>query len=134
MVIILSEYKEGFTGANCKIPSGPLYKNIMEVIDIASISLATTQCRKDVAALGKDHSAMRDSIKLAVRTGRFIGSEWCQLNSKGAWAACDAYSYSEKVWIDAARKEMNCDFYIKFCIGKTGAVVITVSHHLPRQR
>lgn len=134
MVTIVSSHETGFLGSASKIAGGPLYGNILAIIDSAKISAITEQCRKDVAELGKDESSLKSSIKLAVSRGRFIGSEWCQINSNNVWAACDAYSFTEKAWIEAAHREMDCEFYIKFCIGKTGAVVLIVSFHPPRQR
>lgn len=134
MVTIISSHQTGFTGKPSKIIGGPLYDNIASVITSANISVVTDQCTKDVAALEKDESALRESIKRAVSSGRFIGSEWCQINSYSVWAACDAYSFFEKAWIEAAHKEMDCEFYVKFCIGITGAVVLTISFHPPRPR
>ena len=134
MVTIISSHQNGFTGSATKIPDGPLYKNILAIIAKASVKAVTEQCRKDVAALGKDEDSLKESIYRAVSQGRFRGSEWCQINSNNVWAACDAYSFTEKAWIEAAHKELDCDFYIKFCIGITGAVVLIVSFHPPRQR
>jgi len=134
MVTIVSSHQTDFAGTPSKIAGGPLYKNILAIIDSASVSAITKQCIKDVADLAKDESSLKSSIKLAVSRGRFLGSEWCQINSSDVWAACDAYSFTEKVWIDAAHKDMECELYIKFCIGKTGAVVLIVSFHPPRQR
>lgn len=134
MVTIVSSHQNGFTGLASKIAGGPLYKNILAIINAASVSAVTEQCRKDVADLGKDENSLKDSIRLAVSRGRFLGSEWCQINSNNVWAACDAYSFIEKAWVEAAHKEMDCEFYIKFCIGLSGAIVVIVSFHPPRQR
>lgn len=134
MVTIISSHQNGFAGAACKISGGPLYQDIRQIIRSASVTAVTEQCRKDVAALGKDEDALKGSIYRAVTQGRFRGSEWCQINANNVWAACDAYSFTEKTWVEAAHKEMECEFYIKFCIGITGAVVLIVSFHPPRQR
>ena len=134
MVTIISSHKDGFGGTACKITGGPLYQNIDAIIGSASVKAVTEQCRKDVAEPGKDEDSLKESILRAVTHGRFRGSEWCQVNSNNVWAACDAYSFTEKAWIEAAHKEMDCEFYIKFCIGITGAVVLIVSFHPPRQR
>lgn len=133
MVNILSRHQDGFSGSNQKIVSGPLYSDILKIIDSSMISLATRQCRRDVAELGKDEKSLKEAIKLAVKTGRFICSEWCQIDMN-SWAACDAYNYYEKAWIEAAWKEMDCEFYVKFCIGLEGNIVLTISYHPPRQR
>ncbi|KJM63345.1 hypothetical protein B5M10_00750 [Pluralibacter gergoviae] len=122
MVTIVSEYQDGFTGANTRIACGPLYsKRILSMIDIARIAVVTRQCWRDVASLGKDEKALREAVKTAVKSGRYLCSEWCQLSTAGAW-------------VEAAWKEMDCDFYIKFCVGKTGSVILTLSHHPHRQR
>lgn len=135
MVTIVSEYQDGFTGANTRIACGPLYsKRILSMIDIAHIAVVTRQCRRDVASLGKDEKALKEAVKTAVKSGRCLCSEWCQLSAAGAWAACDAHGYTERAWVEAAWKEMDCDFYIKFCVGKTGSVILTLSHHPHRQR
>lgn len=134
MVTIISSHQEGFTGVAGKISGGPLYGNILEVIKSANVRAITEQCTKDVAALEKDESALKDSICRAVKYGQFRGSEWCRINSNNLWAACDAYSFTEKAWIEAAHKEMDCDFYVKLCIGITGTIVLTVSFHPHRQR
>lgn len=134
MVTIVSSHKDGFTKSASKITGGPLYKNILSILSAANISAVTEQCRKDVASLGKDENSLKESIRLAVSRGRYIGSEWCQINANDVWAACDAYSFAEWSWVEAAHKEMECEFYIKFCIGITGAVVLIVSFHPPRQR
>lgn len=134
MVTIVSAYQDGFTGSNLKIDGGPLYREVFKIIDFARISVVTNQCSKDVAQLEKDESSLKESIRRAVSTGRFLGSEWCKISQNDVWAACDAYSFSEKAWIEAAHKEMECDFYVKFCVGKTGSLIITISFHTHRQR
>lgn len=134
MVVIVSSHKEGFTGKPDKITGGPIYSDVLERIETCSISVVTEQCRKDVRALQKDENDIKESVIRAVRFGRFIGSEWCQINKNEVWAACDAYSFYETAWIEAAHKEMEFELYIKFCIGVTGNMVLTVSLHTPSQR
>lgn len=134
MVTIISSHQDGFPGKASKIIGGPLYNNIPEIIRLAQVKAVTVQCTKDLAALGKDEDSLKESIHLAVTKGRFIGSEWCQISNNNVWAACDAYSFSESTWIEAAYKELDCEFYLKFCVSVTGMVVLTVSFHPPRQR
>lgn len=134
MVTIVSSYQNGFSGTPSKIRGGPLYKNVIAQLNSASVKGITDLCNKDIANLGKDEDSLKSAIKLALSQGRFIGSEWCQVNNNNVWAACDAYSFIEKVWVEAAYKEMDCEFYLKFCIGKTGAILLIVSFHPPRQR
>jgi len=33
-------------------------------------------------------------------------------------------------WVSAVKKEMNMEYFVKFAIGKTGALVLVVSCHL----
>lgn len=130
MVTIVSRYNAGFKGSSCKISGGPLYKNeILDVINSAKIVVGTRKCQKDLMALSKDEEDLRGIIENAVENGRFHQSEWCELSSPNTWAACDSYKWVENCWIEAANKEMDCHFYIKFCIGKAGNVVITASYH-----
>lgn len=134
MVNIVSLHEDGFNGLPDKISNGPLYGNILNIIDTATIIVVTKQCKKDVAALEKDAGDIKYAIKSAVRSGRYVGSEWCLLNQNETWAACDSYSFVETTWIEAANKDMPCNFYIKFCISKTGNVLLTVSYHPERSR
>jgi hypothetical protein len=64
----------------------------------------------------------------ALKPSDYKDSEWCD-NGKGAWAACDAYSIRCSESIEAARKEMTVEYFLKFAIGKTGALVLMVSCH-----
>lgn len=103
----------------------------MSILSSAEIRPITKKCISDVANLEKDEEDLRESIKRAVKHGRFIGSEWCGINSN-VWT--DAYNFREDAWLEAAHKEMECDLYVKFCVGKTGVVVMVISFHPPRQR
>ena len=60
---------------------------------------------------------------------QYIDSEWCT-NGFGAWAACDAYAVRRREWVSTVKKEMNMEYFVKFAIGKTGALVLVVSCHL----
>ena len=84
--------------------------------------------------LGFGEDDLPGLIKLAVNRGRFIGAEWCQQNPDGPWAACDSYSVIRREWIDAAYKEMDMEYYIKFAIGKSGRILLLVSCHPSEDR
>ena len=130
MVTIVSRYAEGYPVESKKIPAGPLYANdILNIIGSAQMIVGTRRCLRDLRALSKDDSDLKDMITKAVLRGKYHQSEWCQLSSPDTWAACDSYKWVERCWIEAASKEMDCHFYIKFCIGKLGNMVITVSYH-----
>jgi len=65
----------------------------------------------------------------ALSKGRFIGSEWCQQQPTGPWAACDAYSLVRREWMSAARRELDMEYYIKFAIGISGTILLLASCH-----
>ncbi len=66
---------------------------------------------------------------LAKDPHQYIDSEWCT-NGFGVWAACDAYEVQRREWVKTANKEMNMVYFVKFAIGKTGALVLVVSCHV----
>lgn len=130
MVTIVSQHTDGFSGVSKKIPSGPLYADeILNIIESAKMVVGTRRCQRDLRALAKDESDLKDIIIHAVTSGKFHQSEWCELSQPNTWAACDSYIWVEKCWIEAAHKDMSCCFYVKFCIGKLGNIVITISYH-----
>ncbi|WP_417028128.1 hypothetical protein [Citrobacter sp.] len=129
MVTIVSRYSSGFPGLPQKIQGGPIYADILAVIDTATMVVGTRKCRQNLRALSKDADDLKNIIKHAVKGGRFHQSEWCELSEPDTWAACDSYIWVERAWIEAAYKEMDCHFYIKFCIDSSGNVVTTVSYH-----
>jgi len=129
--MILSRH-EGDTpdvGANRKIPNGPLYPDIIDKIDNCTVVAWTKKCALDVQDLSLDEEDLVYWIKEAVSHGVFKGSEWCQNGQQGAWAACDAYTVKAAYWNETTGRQMSCQYYIKFCINRTGNVVMTVSFH-----
>ncbi|TEU30147.1 hypothetical protein E2B99_03450 [Alkanindiges illinoisensis] len=80
-------------------------------------------------ALGWDLKDVCDLLHEAFDSGQYIDSEWC-LNKKGHWLACDSYRIRRREFIEAAHKVMQIEYFIKFCIGKMGAIVLIVSCHL----
>lgn len=121
------------------IAGGPLY-SAEEVLGLfenrgnGSITPWTQKCIKDIQKLELDGDDLLELIGIAVRSSRFLGSEWCQQKPGGPWAACDAYSVMRREWIPNARKEMDIEYYIKFAIGKTGQIILLVSCHPPEDR
>ncbi|MET3715356.1 hypothetical protein ABMD26_001604 [Pseudomonas sp. PvP001] len=61
--------------------------------------------------------------------GRYLNAQWCQTGKPGVWAACDAYRVSRKEWNEYAYKELDVTYYVKFCIGKLGGLILLVSCH-----
>lgn len=129
--IIVSEYSGGpAPGDRVKIGGGPLY-SLVRVQGLVSKSggllLWTRKCSRDVANLVWDADDVAELIQ-SLTTSDYKDSEWCD-NGKGAWAACDAYTIRRREWVEAARKEMTVEYFLKFAIGKTGALVLMVSCH-----
>ncbi len=120
-------------GNSRKISAGPLY-SVADVLPIlgsgsASIITWTKKCISDVQKLSLDDEDLLELLKLAVRSGRFRGSEWCEQKPGGPWAACDAYAVIRSEWIQTARKKMDIEYYIKFAIGKKGTILLLISCH-----
>ncbi|NMM82414.1 hypothetical protein B2J86_16000 [Acidovorax sp. SRB_14] len=67
-------------------------------------------------------------VILALRAGDYIDSEWCE-NGKGAIAACDAYRVSVTEIAPATGKPVRMEYFLKFAVSKTGALVLIVSCH-----
>lgn len=128
---IVSEYSGGPTpGDRVKIGSGPLYA-LARVQGLVSASgrltLWTKRCRLKVQDLGWDADDVAQLL-LSLTAADYKDSEWCD-NGKSAWAACDAYTVSRREWVEATRKELNIEYFLKFAIGKTGTLVLMVSCH-----
>lgn len=121
-------------GADRTIPGGPLYTQD-EVLTLLKngdgvIRVWTRKCAADVQQLTFDSDDLVLLITEAVSRGSFSGSEWCQQKPSGPWAACDAYALTRHEWVQAARKELTFDYYLKFAIGRTGTILLLVSCHL----
>lgn len=130
-IVIVSEYiLTSPTGGGEKISNGPLY-DLQRVHSIVEggrgLTLWTRDCVSNVQALGWDNADVIQLV-LQLRSNNYIDSEWCE-NGRGAYAACDAYSIKVMEWIDAARKHMLVEYFVKFAINKLGTMVLTVSCH-----
>lgn len=117
-----------------RISDGPLY-DVKEVFALLTqgddqTHLWTRKCVQDVQALAFDIADVRELLKQALTTGHYINSEWCVQKPTGPWAACDSYRLSRQEWNDAAYKDLPCEYYVKFAIGKTGRLLLLVSCHL----
>lgn len=137
---IVSRYTDGFPGADATargIAGGPLYPRA-EVLRLLADSggqciLAwTKKCTADIQKLALDADELDGLLREALSSGRFIGSEWCQQQPDGPWAACDAYQLMRQEWVAAAHRDMAVEYYLKFAIGKTGAILLLVSCHLSK--
>jgi hypothetical protein len=117
-------------GENRKIAGGPLYplEKVKSVAEKAGgIWLWTTKCINKAQDMGLDTTDV-GLLVLELAEQDYRDSEWCE-NGKGAWAACDAYRMVKHEYNEAARKVMRCDYFLKFGIAKSGAVLLMVSCH-----
>lgn len=132
---VLSRYttrppKEDLTdGAERIIDNGgPLYGDILEILDSCEVKLATSKCSSDLALNNLEVWDVRDWIRDAVRGGNYLNSQWCSISNKGAIVACDAYLVRGTIETKANEMVM-LDMYVKFCVSKTGKAIMTVSFH-----
>lgn len=140
--MIVSRYAEApqnFQANNRAIHGGPLYAGeevlaLIRDVEGQPIIPWTRKCIEDIQNLVLSELDLNELIQIAVTTGTFRGSEWCQRQAAGPWAACDAYSLVRREWMARAYKEMDIDYYIKFAIAKTGKVVLVASCHLHEDR
>jgi len=125
-------------GGEQKISGGPLYQaeEILGLIEkSARITPTTRKCTADVAKLGLENQQdLAELVRDAVSCGRFIGAEWCKTSETGPWAACDAYELKRREWNENAHKELPVEYYVKFCIGSKGQVILLFSCHPPEAK
>jgi hypothetical protein len=130
--VIVSEYSGAPPpGDRVKIGGGPLYPldRVQGLVSApAQLTLWTRRCRVTVQEFGWDAEDVAGLIE-SLRQTDYKDSEWCD-NGRGAWAACDAYTLRRRELIEAAHKEMTVEYFLKFAIGKTGALVLMVSCHI----
>jgi len=112
------------------ISSGPLYPDVLEKIEKCDVIAWTRKCIADLRSMSFDGEDVRKWIIAAMSGGRYLGSEWCEGSQQGTWAACDAYLVTDSTWNEYAKKNISCEYYIKFCLNKNDTVLMTVSFHL----
>ena len=130
--LVVSEYSGGpDPGDRVKIGVEPLY-SLERVRALANdpkqVRLWTKKAAKDVLSLIWSEVDVAELLT-ELQPHQYIDSEWCT-NGLGVWAACDAYAVRRREWVSAVKKEMNMEYFVKFAIGKTGALVLVVSCHL----
>lgn len=133
-MVVVSEYSlnppEDGQG-RVKIANGPLYA-LERVQTLAweenQLFTWTEKCRKDVRKWFDDDLERVGDLILSLRLEDYIDSEWCE-NGKGAWAACDAYSVSVGETAPATGRPVRMEYFVKFAVSKTGALVLIVSCH-----
>lgn len=129
---IVSEYSGGpDPGDRVKIGVVPLYPlNRVRALaaDPQHLRLWTKKVANDVLNLDWGEVDVAELL-VGLRPDEYIDSEWCT-NGCGVWAACDAYAVRRREWVKTANKNMDMVYFVKFAIGKTGALVLVVSCHL----
>jgi hypothetical protein len=125
-------------GDDRKISGGPLYP-IQDVLPIlatgeGAVRAWTEKCIRDMQKWTLEADDLCELIETALKTGRFLGAEWCVQKPNGPWAACDAYRLVRSEWIPNAHRYMDIAYYIKFAVSKTERVLLVVSCHLSEDR
>ena len=134
--IVLSEYNRNppqvLGTGRVKIDGGPLY-DLERIQDLANgegqLFAWTEKCRKDIRKLFDDNLSLVAELIQCLKPTDYIDSEWCE-NGKGALAACDAYSIRRLEVMPATGTTMPVEYFLKFAVGKTGKLVLTVSCHV----
>jgi hypothetical protein len=134
--LVLSEYSDNPPQASetgrIKIRQGPLYalERVQELVSDENQLIAWTEkCLKDVHKLFDGDLSLVAELIRCLKTTDYIDSEWCQ-NGRGALAACDAYSIRRQEVMAGTGRSMPVEYFLKFAIGKTGKLVLTVSCHV----
>jgi hypothetical protein len=134
-VRIVSRYQEGFLGEEDPrgiVADGPLYPDALTLITkcgAARLIPWTRKCAEDIQKMALEADELFDLINNILNKGRYLGSEWCQQQPSGPWAACDAYSLRCREWSPVAHREIEMEYYLKFAIGVTGAILLLASCH-----
>lgn len=126
-------------GANLSIPGGPLYPKddvlgLIAEFGTQATKAVTEKCVNDLQKWHLNSDDLHDLITLALKRGRYLGSEWCIQKPRGPYAACDAYLVSRMEPKPHTQGEWECEYYLKFAISKTGRLLLIISCHPPEQR
>lgn len=119
-------------GASRKIAEGPLYE-LAKIHEIASAAYSLRFWTRGSEQKARDLDVDTEDVAqwlLELTPQNYRDSEWC--TDGRAWAACDAYLLRRSEWIPAARKHMPVDYFLKFAIARSGALVLMVSCHMSR--
>ena len=136
---ILSQYRDGrpWETIERKISGGPLYPKDELLTFLADhgsdgIRQWTQKCISDLQALELNQEDIFDQVRQALLTGTFLGSQWCERHEGGPWAACDAYHFYRREWFAKLMKYMECEYYLKLAMSKTGVLLLLISFHPSR--
>ena len=118
-----------------KISGGPLYltADVLTILDSGPDKVFPwgkdcSRVMKTKLEWSNDDAAT--AIREALHHGLFKGSEWCSHSPGSPAVACDAYALRRKEWNEWLRKELVCEYYLKFAINKTGTFVLLVRCHV----
>lgn len=133
-IVVISEYScnpPQNAAGRVKIAEGPLYE-LTRVQRLTAqdgaLQAWTDKCRKDVRKWFDDDFEHIVQLIGSLKTTDYIDSEWCE-NGKGAIAACDAYCIHVVEMAPATGKPLRMEYFLKFAVSKTGALVLMVSCH-----
>lgn len=131
---VVSQYSGTLPGAGAsrKIAEGPLYElaDIHALAGVAhSLRFWTRGSEQEARDLDVDTEDVAQWL-LELTPQNYRDSEWC--TDGRAWAACDAYLLQRNEWIAAVHKHMPVDYFLKFAIARSGALVLMVSCHTSR--
>ena len=135
-IFIVSEYSlnppEDGQG-RVKIAKGPLYDlaRVQRLATAGGLNTWTDRCDKAVYELFSGDLEAVAGLLGHLRPADYRDSEWCE-DGRRAWAACDAYVLRRSEWIAAAHKDMPVDYFLKFAIARSGALILMVSCHTSR--
>lgn len=103
--------------------------DVLQLAKQGALQFWTRGAAKDAQKWKLDAEDCANLIGLALHSGRFLGSEWCQQQPQGPWAMCDAYSVARQEWHEHAGKYLNVSYYLKFAISQTGQLLLMASNH-----
>lgn len=121
--------------ADLKISDGPLYdkESVLKILNdlgADSINVVTKRANRHIQKYDLDiDDGVMNLLKLALASGKFLNSQWCEHGKGNTWSACDSYSVVGIKWNPYMHKDLETRWYIKFAIGKTGKLILIVSCH-----
>ncbi len=113
------------------IRGGPLYgkEEVLSLAASGQLRLWSSGAIRDAQKWAFALEDLCGLISLAIQRGRYLKSEWCEQKPNGPWAACDAYRVTRSEWNEAAHKDFELTYYMKFAISKTGQMLLSASNH-----
>ncbi|WP_342605997.1 hypothetical protein [Pantoea agglomerans] len=132
---VQSQYKKGAPSDVLRddeeriIVGGPLYPDLLNKIDSCSVRPVTLRTDDFMAIHRVDLNDLRTYAKLALETGRYVNSQWCNGNAPKGIFACDSYTVSASVYSPKDREMIMCVVYVKLCLTDTGNTVAVISLH-----